>query len=77
MRKQKPFQDMPELETERLLLRRMTLDDAGAMFAYASDPAVTRYVLWDTHRSIKDSESFLRFAAEGYEGGDFGGWGVR
>ena len=54
----------------------MRLDDAGAMFAYASDPEVTRYVLWDTHRSIVDSESFLSFAMEGYERGDFGGWGV-
>jgi ribosomal-protein-alanine N-acetyltransferase len=70
------FADFPELETERLLLRKMRLDDAEAMFAYASDPEVTRYVLWDTHRSIEDSETFLRFAIEGYESGDFGGWGV-
>ena len=70
------FADLPELETERLLLRKMRLDDAEAMFAYASDPEVTRYVLWETHRSVVDSESFLRSATEGYERGDFGGWGV-
>jgi [ribosomal protein S5]-alanine N-acetyltransferase len=70
------FADLPELETGRLLLRRMRLDDAEAMFAYASDPEVTRYVLWDTHRSIEDSKAFLRSATEGYERGDFGGWGV-
>ena len=33
-------------------------------------------VLWDTHRSIEDSESFLSFAPEGYRRGDFGGWGI-
>ena len=70
------FADPPELETERLLLRRMRQDDAQDMFAYASDPEVTRYVLFDTHRSVEDSEVFLRFAVEGYERGDFGGWGV-
>jgi ribosomal-protein-alanine N-acetyltransferase len=70
------FEDLPELETERLLLRKMRLEDARAMFAYASDPEVTRYVLFDTHRSIEDSVAFLRFAVEGYERGDFGGWGV-
>jgi ribosomal-protein-alanine N-acetyltransferase len=70
------FRDLPELETERLLLRKMRLDDAEAMFAYASDPEVTRYVLFETHRSVEDSESFLRLALEGYERGDFGGWGV-
>ena len=70
------FANLPELETERLLLRKMRLDDAEAMFAYASDPEVTRYVLWDTHRSVEDSEEFLRHATEGYERGDYGGWGV-
>jgi hypothetical protein len=34
----------------------MRPDDAGAMFACASDPGVTRYVLWDTQRSIEVSE---------------------
>lgn len=70
------FADLPELVTERLLLRRMCLDDAEAMFAYASDPEVTRYVLFETHRSIEDSREFLRSATEGYERGDFGSWGV-
>ena len=51
----KVFADLPELETERLLLRRMRLDDAEAMFAYASDPEVTRYVLWRTVRSCNAS----------------------
>src|SRR5829696_4024847 len=72
----KIFADLPELETERLLLRKMHLDDAEAMFAYASDPEVTRYVLFETHRSVEDSKAFLRLATEGYERGDFGGWGV-
>ena len=40
----KVFADLPELETERLLLRKMRLDDAEAMCAHASDPEVTRYV---------------------------------
>jgi len=54
----------------------MRPEDAEAMFAYASDPEVTRYVLWETHGSVKDSENFLRFANDGYERGDFGGWGL-
>jgi ribosomal-protein-alanine N-acetyltransferase len=70
------FANLPELETERLLLRKMRLDDAEAMFAYASDPEVTRYVLFETHQSVEDSEAFLRLAVEGYERGDFGGWGI-
>lgn len=33
------------LETERLILRRFTMDDAEAMFRnWASDPEVTKYL---------------------------------
>lgn len=31
------------IETERLVLRPVTLDDAEAMFEYASDKETTRY----------------------------------
>jgi len=34
----------------------MCLDDAQAMFAYTSDPQVTRYVLWETLRSCNASD---------------------
>lgn len=73
---ERPFADLPELETERLLLRRLRLDDAEDVFAYASDPEVTRYVIFETHRSIEDARDFLRFATEGYERGDFCGWSL-
>jgi ribosomal-protein-alanine N-acetyltransferase len=35
--------DFPRLETERLVLRRLSLDDASAVFAFRSDPEVQRY----------------------------------
>jgi [ribosomal protein S5]-alanine N-acetyltransferase len=66
----------PRLETERLVLRKMTLDDAGAVFAYASDPEVTRYVLWETHRSVEDSRAFLDLTARKYQGGGEPDWGM-
>ena len=65
----------PRLETERLVLRKMTLDDAGAVFAYASDPEVTRYVPWETHRSVEDSRAFLALTERKYEGGE-PDWGM-
>ena len=35
------------IETPRLLLRRATVEDAQAMFDHwASDPQVTRYLMW-------------------------------
>lgn len=40
------FRSFPVLETERLRLRQMTLRDAGALYAYYSDPQVTAYLDW-------------------------------
>ena len=46
--------------TARLLLRRPALRDLEAVFSrYASDPEVTRYLAWPTHRSLADTEAFL------------------
>jgi ribosomal-protein-alanine N-acetyltransferase len=49
----------PRLETARLLLRPLTPDDAGSIFAHASNPNVTRYTLWDHHRTLDDTLRFL------------------
>jgi RimJ/RimL family protein N-acetyltransferase len=70
------LRNLPTLETDRLILRKMTLNDAEAVFAYASDPEVTRYVSWETHRKIGDSESFLRSVLGGYEKGEAAEWGI-
>lgn len=51
------------IQTDRLLLRRPSLDDAGAIFSrYASDHDVTAYVGWPRHRSIDETRGFLSFA---------------
>ncbi len=49
----------PTLETPRLILRPVSAADAGAVFLYASNPAVTRFTLFETHRSIDDSRWFV------------------
>lgn len=40
-------------ETERLLLRKITLDDAEEIFEYASDPEVTRYMSYEAHKNLE------------------------
>lgn len=49
-----------ELETERTFLRAPTPDDARALFRWASDPEVARYVTWEAHRSVEESREFLQ-----------------
>lgn len=70
------LRDLPQLETPRLLLRRMRLDDDADMFAYASDPEVTKTLTFETHLSIDDSRGFLQSVADGYARGDTAAWGI-
>jgi [ribosomal protein S5]-alanine N-acetyltransferase len=53
--------DIPELETERLLLRSPRYSDVADIFAYASDPDVAAHTLWEPHHSFEDARTFLDF----------------
>lgn len=50
---------MKDIETERLILRDASVDDAEDMFEYAKLEEVTKYLSWKPHVSIKDSEKIL------------------
>lgn len=56
------------LETERLLLRPFEPDDAEDIFTgWASDPEVTKYLTWNTHKSIDDTKFVLDMWIKEYE----------
>ncbi|GLB61848.1 GNAT family N-acetyltransferase [Cytobacillus sp. NCCP-133] len=66
------FADVPKLETERLILRKITLDDAEDMYLYASNEEVTRYVTWETHSSLSDTIEFINTFLPQYDAP----WGI-
>jgi len=70
------FGNLPRLETDRLILRKMRLEDAQDMFEYASDPEVSRFTLWDYHKTIEDSLAFLSCVLKGYEEHQIENWGI-
>jgi ribosomal-protein-alanine N-acetyltransferase len=70
------FSRLATLETPRLILRRLTMDDAGDIFSYSSDPEVARYVLWDAHRTIHDSRQFIRFIQHQYRADEPSTWAI-
>lgn len=55
------------LRTRRLLLRASTLADAENVFAYASDPEVTRYMGWPRHRELAQTHAFLALTQRAWE----------
>lgn len=55
------------LETERLILRSFTADDAEAVFKnWTSSDAVTKYLRWETHRDISMTRGYINFLLENY-----------
>ncbi|WP_018755078.1 GNAT family N-acetyltransferase [Paenibacillus terrigena] len=70
------FRNLPRLETERLILRKMRRSDARDLFAYASNAEMTRYTMWNTHRTLRDSELFLDAIEQRYREGQVTNWGI-
>ena len=49
-----------QIQTERLLLRKSRMDDAPVIFeTYAQDLEVTRYLVWQPHKDLQETEQFL------------------
>ena len=50
------------IETERLILRPLSLDDAEAEFVWLSDPVVNRYMPYNLYTDVADVVKWLEFA---------------
>lgn len=65
------------LETKRLLLRPFTIEDAPAIYKnYASNPQVTKYLSWEPHQSVTDSEEIIKTWVEQYQNPLFYQWAI-
>lgn len=67
-----------KIETERLVLQRLKYEDAEEIFyAYASKPEATKYLSWETHRSVDDTRTFLKYAIESWNYGSDYSYSIR
>lgn len=65
------------LATERLTLRRFEIEDAANMYYnWASDAQVTRYLKWQPHKDVEETEAVLRQWVSEYEKEDFYRWAI-
>ena len=67
---------MPDIETERLLLRRMTMKDAQDIFEYSRDPEVARHVLWTAQKHISEAKDYIRYMTKRYRDDLPSSWGI-
>ena len=71
------FLPIQPLETPRLFLRKLTMADVPAYFErLGSSAEVTKYMLWNPHRDISESEASIRKVLQRYEEGTCYRWGI-
>ena len=64
---EKYFEDFPQLQTERLLLRKQGLKDAPHLQQMRSSEQVMLYMDSDRHDDVQTSEAFISRNLESYE----------
>ncbi|MEM9548389.1 MAG: GNAT family N-acetyltransferase [Bacteroidota bacterium] len=62
------------LETERLVLREITLDDKKQMFRLHSDPSVQKYTGESVIESIEEMEKAIKSRVHNYKKYGYGRW---
>ncbi|MBE6687361.1 MAG: GNAT family N-acetyltransferase [Ruminococcaceae bacterium] len=70
------FDRSPRIETERLILRRMKVSDAGDMYEYACLPEVTKYLLWAPHEDLQYTKEYLKQVEAAYKRDEFHDFGI-
>lgn len=70
------FGNLPTLETERLILRKVTLEDVEDLHYYGSNEEVSKYVTWQTHQTLEDTREYVEHILKQYRDKNLAPWGI-
>lgn len=70
------FTNIPVIETERLVLRKIVPEDADDMFLYSSRADVTEYLTWSPHKTPEEAHRYTRLLQKKYAAGAFWDFGI-
>ena len=71
------FPLMPTIDTSRLRLRKLTLEDVEDYYHHLfGSHAVSRYMLWNPHRDLSESIASIQKVLRRYEEGRCYRWGI-
>ncbi len=70
------FSNIPILNTERLILRKISIMDVDDMYEYSSDYSVTEYLTWSPHTDKTYTVEYINYLQSRYRCGDFYDWGI-
>lgn len=68
--------NMPEIETERLILTKILPCHAGDMFEYSSNPKTCEYLTWSAHKTLRQTENHIKHLQKQYDNSVFFDWGI-
>ena len=63
---------VPTLETQRLILRPLTMDDLDAVFKWAGDPRVNKYMIYPLYKNKEEGIEWLKSLYQDDDKKDFG-----
>lgn len=63
---------VPVLETERLILRPLSIDDLQDVFKWTGDPRVNKYMIYPLYKSVEDGREWLESVNKDDDKKDFG-----
>lgn len=72
----KRFKRIPVITSERLVLRKMRVDDYEDMYDYSKRDDVTKYLLWSPHPNKNHTKKYLEYIKTRYDEGEFYDWAV-
>ena len=72
----KLMQKSVPIETERLIIRRVDINDAYDMYEYSSIPEVSEFLLWSPHVNLSATEGYIESLKNRYLKGLYADWAV-
>lgn len=70
------FSNLPVLETKRLILRKLSIEDVEDLYSYSCNQEIYQYVAWEPHNTKSDTVKFIEFALSQYENYKVIPWGI-
>jgi ribosomal-protein-alanine N-acetyltransferase len=70
------FSNIPTIETERLILRKIAPSDSEDMYEYSSREEVTKYLTWNIHTNPKQTALYVKLLQKKYLQGVFWDFGL-
>lgn len=70
------FENIPNLETNRLVLRKLEVSDAEEYFSVLSDPETIKHTRWDLFNTVEDSIAYLIYLEQKYQSRQAFHWGI-